>query len=131
SVSMMTEACATGRFVYLYDTGDGITSMKRNPFLDGEDEDPVAEDASADGTGRRGAAGWLRRFNRSHLRAWVYRLGMRMGPERLTRDIRIVQQLLVDSDRAVWLGDGHPKAPPRPLDDMPRAVARVRELFEG
>ena len=54
---------------------------------------------------------------------------MRLGPQRLTRDIRIVQQLLVDSERAIWLGDGHPKGPPRPLDDMPRAVARVRALF--
>ena len=54
---------------------------------------------------------------------------MRLGPQRLTRDIRIVQRLLIDSDRAVWLGDGHPKALPRPLEDMPRAVARVRALF--
>lgn len=119
SVSMMTEACATGRFVYLYDTGEGITSMKRNPFLDGEDEDDAAGEP---GAGRR-------RFDRAHFNAWIYRLGMRMGPQRLTRDIRIVQQLLIDSDRAIWLGDGHPKALPRPLDDMPRAVARVRALF--
>jgi len=116
SVSMMTEACATGRPVYLYDTGEGITSMKRNPFLDGEPDD----DADP-------AAG--RRFDRWHLKAWIYRLTMRLGPQRLTRDIRIVQQLLVATDRAVWLGDGHPQGQPRPLDDMPRAVARVRALF--
>lgn len=132
SVSMMTEACATGRFVYLYDTGEGITSMKRNPFLDGEDEDAPGSDAGdgngSDGGGR-GRTGWRRRFDRAHFNAWIYRLGMRMGPQRLTRDIRIVQQLLVDTDRAIWLGDGHPKALPRPLDDMPRAVARVRALF--
>jgi mitochondrial fission protein ELM1 len=113
SVSMMTEACATGRPVYLYDTGEGITSMKRNPFLDGED---------GDGTPRGAIDRW-------YLKAWIYRLTMRMGPQRLTRDIRIVQQLLIDTDRAIWLGDGHPKSLPRPLDDMPRAVARVRALF--
>ena len=56
---------------------------------------------------------------------------MRLGPQRLTRDIRIVQQLLIDSNRAVWLGDGHPSAAPKPLDDMRRAVDRVRQLFEG
>jgi hypothetical protein len=115
SVSMMTEACATGRPVYLYDTGEGITSMKRDPWLEGKDD------------GRDGG----RAFDRWHLKAWIYRLTMRLGPQRLTRDIRIVQQLLVDSDRAVWLGDGHPKGMPRPLDDMPRAVARVRALFPG
>lgn len=114
SVSMMTEACATGRPVYLYDTGEGRTSMKRNPWLDGEDE----PDAAA-----------RRPLDRWHLKAWIYRLTMRLGPQRLTRDIRIVQQLLVDSERAIWLGDGHPKALPPPLDDMPRAVARVRGLF--
>jgi len=114
SVSMMTEACATGRPVYLYDTGEGRTSMKRNPWLDGEDE----SDAAAP-----------RPLDRWHLKAWIYRLTMRLGPQRLTRDIRIVQQLLVASERAIWLGDGHPKALPRPLDDMPRAVARVRGLF--
>jgi len=119
SVSMMTEACATGRPVYLYDTGEGITSMKRDPFrID-------ADAADADGRGPRAQ----RPFDRWHLRAWVYRITMRLGPQRLTRDIRIVQQLLIDSGRAVWLGDGHPAGPPRPLDDMPRAVARVRALF--
>ena len=116
SVSMMTEACATGRPVYLYDTGEGRTSMKRNPWLDGEEE-----------TGSEAQ----RPLDRWHLKAWIYRLTMRLGPQRLTRDIRIVQQLLVDSDRAIWLGDGHPKAPYRPLEDMPRAVARVQALFPG
>ena len=114
SVSMMTEACATGRPVYLYDTGEGRTSMKRNPWLDGKHEPGSAA---------------RRPLDRWHLKAWIYRSTMRLGPQRLTRDIRIVQQLLIDSDRAVWLGDGHPKTLPRPLDDMPRAVARVRALF--
>ncbi len=116
SVSMMTEACATGRPVYLYDTGEGRTSMKDNPWLDGRgaDESP--------GGGR---------LNRWHLKAHVYRLTMRLGPQRLTRDIRIVQQLLVDSKRAVWLGDGHPAASPPPLRDVERAVERVRALFPG
>ncbi|MEZ4332362.1 MAG: mitochondrial fission ELM1 family protein [Myxococcota bacterium] len=121
SVSMMTEACATGRPVYLYDTGEGVTSMKRDLFLD---EDGSPGTGKADGAGGRGGA-----LDRWHLKAWIYRLTMRLGPQRLTRDIRIVQQLLIDTDRAVWLGDGHPQSLPRPLDDMPRAVERVRALF--
>ena len=115
SVSMMTEACVTGRPVYLYDTGEGMTSMKDNPWLDGE--------AGADaGDPKMGLSRW-------HLKAHIYRLTMRMGPQRLTRDIRIVQQLLIDTKRAVWLGDGHPDAEPEPLRDMERAVAAVRALF--
>ena len=120
SVSMMTEACATGRPVYLYDTGEGRTSMKHNPWLDA----PVLG-----GEGEENDAGAAApRLNRWHLKAHVYRLTMRLGPQRLTRDIRIVQQLLVDSKRAIWLGDGHPLAP-APLEDMPRAVERVKALF--
>ncbi len=114
SVSMMAEACVTGRPVYLYDTGEGRTSMRENPWLDGE--------AATTDDARLGLSRW-------HLKAHVYRLTMRMGPQRLTRDIRIVQQLLVDTKRAVWLGDGHPDASPPPLEDMPRAVARVKDLF--
>lgn len=114
SVSMMAEACVTERPVYLYDTGEGRTSMKENPWLDG-----IAEGSE---TGEFG-------LNRWHLKAHIYRITMRLGPQRLTRDIRIVQQLLVDTNRAVWLGDGHPDPEPPPLEDMQRAVTRVRELF--
>lgn len=117
SVSMMTEACATERPVYLYDTGEGMTSMKGNPWLDGEAA-PAAGDAKPG-------------FSRWHLKAHIYRLTMRLGPQRLTRDIRIVQQLLIDTKRAVWLGDGHPDAEPEPLRDMERAVAAVKALFDG
>lgn len=124
SVSMMAEACATGRPVYLYDTGEGRTSMKHNPWLDGLDEGEPAGDAG----GESGVSGF-RLLNRWHLKAHVYRLTMRLGPRRLTRDIRIVQRLLVDSGRAVWLGDGKPTSASRPLDDVARAVERVRALF--
>ena len=116
SVSMMTEACATGRPVYLYDTGEGITSMKNNPFLDGH----------ASGGEVQGGPAPL---NRWHLKAHVYRTTMRLGPQRLTRDIRIVQQLLIDTKRAVWLGDGHTAPVPPPLRDIERATERVRALF--
>jgi mitochondrial fission protein ELM1 len=123
SVSMMTEACATGKPVYLFDTGEGRTSMKHNPWLDGVDES--AGDAIRNG--KSSALG----LNRWHLKAHIYRLSMRHGPQRLTRDIRIVQQLLVDTHRAIWLGDGQPGSDSRPLDDIDRAVTCVRQLFEA
>ena len=93
SMSMMTEACATGKPVLLYDTGTGVTSMR----------------------GDSGAAPWdaLRdRVDRTHWNAFVYRMGMQYGPKRISRDIRIVQRRLVESGRACWLGDGLP--PRRP-----------------
>jgi len=122
SVSMMAEACETERPVYLYDTGEGMTSMKENPWLDGEASALSGSHAEA-GDAKLGLSRW-------HLKAHIYRLTMRMGPQRLTRDIRIVQQLLIDSKRATWLGDGHPEASAPPLKDMARAVARVKALFD-
>ena len=123
SVSMMAEACATGRPVYLFDTGEGRTSMKHNPWLDG-----IRGSSKEDGGfGESSAIG----LSRWHLKAHIYRITMRLGPQRLTRDIRIVQQLLVDTKRAVWLGDGVPTTASRPLEDVERAVIRIRQLFEA
>ncbi len=109
SVSMMTEACSTGRPVYLFDTGEGRTSMRGLPSPNGADR---------------------LRLTRPHVKALVYRTTMKTGPRRLTRDIRIVQSLLVESGRAAWLGDGRPSPDAPPLQDLERAVERVRELFE-
>ncbi len=114
SVSMMAEACSTGRPVYLYDTGEGVNSMRF--YWERGEKMP----------GRRG---W-RRFHRYTMKAFVYRQSMKWGPTRWTRDIRIVQRGLVDSGRAVWLGDGVPKAEAPPLRDVERAVDGVRALFD-
>lgn len=116
SVSMMAEACSTGRPVYLYDTGFGRTAMHRPRRAGAGEADPAA------------ARGWLQ-LGRAHWKALVYRTTMRLGPQRLTRDIRLVQQLLVDSGRAAWLGDGEAPESPPPLGDLERAVERVRALF--
>ncbi|MDJ0866574.1 MAG: mitochondrial fission ELM1 family protein [Myxococcota bacterium] len=111
SVSMMTEACATGRPVYLFDTGEGFFSMRA--------DDPA---------GASDLPIW-RRLDRTHLKASIYRHAMRYGPRRWTRDIRIVQRRLVDSGRAAWLGEGEPSGSPPPLRDLERAAERVRGLF--
>ena len=70
-------------------------------------------------------------LDRDHLRSFVYRHAMRTGPRRMTRDIRIIHQRLVEAGRAVWLGDNFPpghKVPP--LQDLGRAVSRVKAMFE-
>lgn len=111
SISMMTEACATGKPVYLYDTGDGVTSMRSSPF----EPTPLGD--------------W--RFgDKQHRKAFVYRQGMRFGPRRWTRDIRIIQGDLVKSGRAAWLGDDVRIENPPPLRDLERATARVAALFD-
>lgn len=111
SVSMMTEACATGQPVYFYDTGEGKTSMREPPA-------PTSVPLR-----------WWEHASMAHFQAFIYRQTMKLGPTRLTRDIRIVQQRLVQSGRAAWLGDGEPSGNPPPLEDVARASARVRALF--
>jgi mitochondrial fission protein ELM1 len=109
SISMMTEACATRKRVHLFDTGLGRYSMR-------EEVEPPASPL------------WTR-LDRTHLKAFVYRQTMRIGPQRLTRDIRIIQHDLLASGRATWLGEDAPPRETPPLEDVARAVARVRRLM--
>jgi hypothetical protein len=68
-------------------------------------------------------------FEKAHLQAFIYRMGMHVGPKRMTRDIRIVHQVLVDNAMAVWLGDRFPEGPPPGVESVKHAVDRVRGLF--
>ena len=69
---------------------------------------------------------WVRDF---HLQARLYRWLLRLAPTRVTRDIRLVHRHLVASGRASWLGEPTPIAPPAPLEDVSRAVERVKALM--
>jgi mitochondrial fission protein ELM1 len=62
-------------------------------------------------------------------RAWLYRQTMRLGPRRLSRDLRIVHQTLIASGHAAWLGEAFPPRRPPPLEDLGRAVRRVHALL--
>jgi len=101
SISMLGEACATGKPLYMADLGGYGYPMRP--------ECPAEAD-----------------FRLSGL---TYRWLMRFGPLRLSRDIRLVHRQLLAEGRAVWLGQ--PSQPPATgsLSDMQRAVSRVRALF--
>jgi len=121
SVSMMAEGCATEKPVYLFDLGEGPNAMRPDP--EGP-KSPTLLEALFQG-----------QLERNHMKAFVYRQTMRFGPQRMTRDIRIVQQNLVDSGHAMWLSDAlkteNPLdfANPPPLQCVPDAVDRTRALF--
>ncbi len=114
SVSMLTEACATRKPVYMFrlDSAEADTST---------DALPLAEQNR----------GWEWGAFLGRLRARLYSHFLRAGPRRITRDITLVHQHLVESKRAVWLGEEFSdwQMTP-PLDSMTRAVARVRGFFE-
>ncbi len=103
SISMLTEACATCKPVYIFAPDQAV------PGLEG---------------------GWQQRWERLRFDALIHRLGVRLGLRQLRRDIDQIHRLLIASRRAVWLGQPFPPGPPPPpLEDLTRATARVQALF--
>ena len=115
SVSMLTEACAARKPVYMF-------------RLDSSEEGTPAASLPENERNR----GWEWGAFLGRLRAKLYSKFLRAGPRRMTRDITLVHQHLVESKRAVWLGEEFSdwqETPP--LDSMSRAVSRVRSFFDG
>ena len=116
SMSMLAEACATRKPVYMFDLDTGPDT--RWPLL-------------ANLLGEAQHRSWGRRLRRLKFQPLVYRTAMVTGPRRLTRDVRIIQRALIAQGRAVWLGQRFPEGPPPPpLDDVARAAQAVRALFD-
>jgi mitochondrial fission protein ELM1 len=112
SATMLAEACATRKPVYMFD-------LER-------DQEP----GPAESLGQR-----LRRHamrcNGQRLKAWLYReIFLRLAPTKITRDTTRVHELLLESGRAVWLGQPFPPGTPPASDDLARSVRAVRELLE-
>ena len=105
SISMLSEACATGKPVYMFDAGlgDSVWQYFFGPAASGLD---------------------------FRLKALQYRWAMRWAPQRATRDLTRVHKRLIDSGHAVWLGDPWPGEPPPARTDMEQPVARVRALLD-
>ena len=115
SMSMLAEACATRKPVYMFDLDTGPDNHW--PLL-------------ASLLGETQERSWGRRLRRWKFRPLVYRTAMVTGPMRLTRDVRIIQRQLVADRRAVWLGQEFPEGPaPPPMADVGRAARAVRTLF--
>jgi hypothetical protein len=106
STSMLAEACATGKPVYMFD---------------------LAEDG--DEIGERSLAARLRDgLEPDRVKAYLYRkLMWGLAPRKITRDIRVVHRHLLSTGRVAWLGDPAPAGPPLG-DEVAHAAARVRDL---
>lgn len=109
SVSMLSEAVATGKPVHIFDLEVG------------------SEDRPIDEPGH-----FPHRRRNAHdfrLGALLYRLLMRTGPQRLSRDLTLFHRGLTNQGLAQWIGqNAAPRATSAP-DDLARAVRRVHELL--
>ncbi len=101
SVSMLSEACATGKPVYMAELGGYGYPMRPGQV--------TAVDF--------------------RLSALTYSWMMRFGPKRLSRDLRLVHRNLLAEGRAVWLGESFSPHAVARLSDMEQALQRVRALF--
>jgi len=106
SMSMLAEAGATGKPLYIFDLSD----------------------CPHDAVGR--CRPWWLTGRNYRFKPLSHRLAMRLAPRRMRRDIARIQQRLVESGRAVWVGEewenGNTVAPDT---DIAQAVERVKVLF--
>ncbi len=113
SISMLTEACATRKPVYIFDPAEDATAAKIN----------VENCARPHCSDRR-------RWQDIRLQALTHRLAMRIAPRRMKRDVRAIHQYLMNSGRAVRLGEPFPsRALSPPLEDLQSTVVRVQALL--
>lgn len=117
SASMLAEACATGRPVYLFDLPQHRpASWRRERFLRNL---VLAPSEWARATGRGGLVERVARvFAEIPARGWV----------RYPRDLSRLHAALVAEGRLRPLGQRFERPPPPPVDETERAAARVREL---
>ncbi|HFD12190.1 MAG TPA: nucleoside-diphosphate sugar epimerase [Crenotrichaceae bacterium] len=114
SVSMLTEACATGKPVYIFDFGKGADSMQ---FGDGNP-----------GSGIVGA--FLNHHGKSRWRILFHKLAMRFSSKRMQRNISAIHDYLITSGRAVWLGQPCPGFKnTTPVDSVDKSVEIIKQKF--
>ena len=80
------------------------------------------------------AGSWWRHRHLFRFKPLSHRLAMRLGPQRMRRDIGRIQQLLVGSGAAHWLSDGEPSGScvaPDAAAELATTAARVRQLLQS
>ncbi len=116
SIAMLSEACATGKPVHIFDLGTGKNSMRLTTTIKKADQ---------------GGSSSIHGKNDFSLNAFFYKLLMRFGPRRLSRDISLVHRQLIERGLAVWLGEQFQEHESRlPVNDVQRTVERVNLLIE-
>jgi mitochondrial fission protein ELM1 len=113
SMSMLAEAASTQKPLQIFEFGSGLVPM-RGPWS---------------ASRRMRLTDWFRQPPNTVVNA----LFISLPPFKLnrSRDIRIMQDILLRSRQAVWLGEDMTRLRPSPTRDLERAVRRVKALFES
>jgi hypothetical protein len=115
SMTMLAEACATGKPVYIFDLGEGRYGMRETA--------PHHHAIPIDGP-------WLASALRARVKHLKVRLTNAVLPLRLHRDTRNIHRRLIQSGRAAWLGDSFPAGDvAREGNDVSAVAARIRDLI--
>ena len=116
SVSMLTEACESGKPVYIFDPGKHPLAL----HCDGADDAKSLVDPRP----------WWQRIENFRWKPLTHRLAQSLGPRRMRRDVGVMHRHLIDAGHAAWLGASPTEHRPRPAGaDLENAVSRVRALF--
>jgi len=110
SIAMLSEACATCKPVFVYDLGRATLAMRHE-------------------RGRPEKLGDWCRQDDFRLSAFTYWLLMKIGPRRLSRELRIVYERLMAEGRMGWFADSPPEGAMAPLADVGRTVERVSAMI--
>jgi len=108
SMSMLAEACATGKPVHIFPFGTGRYAMRPEKPL------PV--------TGKF--------WTRQGICALRSSIALTLAPTRLRRDIRRIHRALIRSGRAVWLGEKGAGASQPLSAELDRVVERICERVQ-
>jgi mitochondrial fission protein ELM1 len=109
SMSMLAEASATGKPLFICDLSDCPAGGMRAPG----DCRPW----------------WNYRHNLRY-KPLSHHLAMALAPRRMRRDVSRIQERMVASGRAVWVGEEWRGGGRSQQSDLERAAARVRALFD-
>ena len=118
SISMLSEAYATGKPVHMFDTAAGALGMRHDMHVVAGEAELARALAKQDPDSSDLAPGPL-----------AYRALMRWGWRHLTRDISRMHLRLVRSGRMVWLGESPASREAEPSSDLRRAVDRIADLM--
>lgn len=109
SMSMLAEAAATGRSLFIFDLSDCPA-----------------------GQGAHRCRPWWAVRHHYRYKPLSHHIAMWLAPRRMRRDVSRIQDRLIESGRAVWAGqDGVAVRHSMPVSDCERVAGRVRALFDN